>query len=57
MVTVEQVQNRGKVKVVSFSIDEEVNKRFIEIANKLKINKSLFIEKAIIEFLEQCEER
>ena len=57
MVTLEQLnKGREKKQIVTFSITEDVNKRFIEIAKNLKINKSLFVEEAIKEFLHQYEQ-
>jgi len=50
------VQRTVTKKPVTFTIDKKINERFIDLAKKLKINKSQLVELSISNFLEEYEE-
>jgi len=45
-----------KKKVVTFTIDEELNEEFTKFCKDKNINKSLFIEDSVREFMEDINE-
>lgn len=57
MVKLEKVRSRLNKHKVTFSIDNEVIRKFNKFSKKLKINKSLLIEEMIKEFLNEYLEK
>ena len=53
----DRIKSRGKIKIVTFSVSEEIVKEFNSLSKELKINKSLFIEESMKDFLKKYKER
>ena len=53
---IDDVKSGIKKKLVTFSLDININEKFNILSKKLKINKSLLVEKSILNFLKECEE-